>query len=276
MPHAPVQLAALTLALATGCFRGPSSAAPPTPVVSARAGAPVPSVAIVSDAEWRACQASETPAIGIGIGVDGGDAQFYCEDQMLEGGAPLRYEHLPVIAADGSVLAVVEERDGWGHVRPGVRLIDLAGTSVAWFPLADNGDLAAAVAKANAALRARAWVPVVRPEVTHATIDDDHSETTLSIGPYTAVYQRTNDGNYWLPPSRITVRDARGTELVTRTDTERAWHAPPRCNLPHFELVGASAAPGAILFKTGLGMGGHNCDGVAQPPAWHVLAFPAR
>jgi hypothetical protein len=40
-----------------------------------------------------------------------------------------------------------------------------------------------------------------------------------------------------------------------------------------FQFVGACASPGVLLFMTGLGMGGHNCDGVEQPPTWHVLTF---
>ena len=119
----------------------------------------------------------------------------------------------------------------------------------------------------------RDWVPLTRPEPNHKELSDELSETAIAFGAYTAVYQRRNEGNYWLPPSELRVTDARGRVVVERKDTERVWHAQNACNLPAFELVGASAKPGVILFRTGLGMGGHDCDGIVQPPHWHVLAF---
>jgi len=275
MSHVPA-LAGLLLALA-GCYRdAPAPGAPaniaPTPT-AVRADAVVPSVAVVSEAEWEACEASDKPTIDLGLGGE----PFYCEGQSLEGGAPLRYHQLPAVTTDGSLIAVVEERDGWGHVSPGIRFLDREGKSVSWFPLdGTRATVDSKVAKANAALREHAWIPLSRPLPTQVPIDPDHVRATLTIGTYTATYERTNQGDYWLPPSRITVRDAQGRELVSRTDTERAWLSLPRCNLPHFVFFAANASPGVLLFKTELGMGGHNCDGVEQPPAWHVLTFPAR
>jgi hypothetical protein len=273
----PVRIAGLALALAiAGCFRGgptdTASMSPTTPAKPVTARTAIPSVDVISSTEWEACAASSQPVLDNGI-----DHQLDCDGQVLEGGTPLRYRQLPAVAADGTVLAVVEERDGWGHVEPGIRLIDREGHSVSWLPLDGTGAAAtAAVARANTVLRERAWVPLARPEVEERLLSDEHSESTISVGTFTAVYERRNDGDTWLPPSVITVTDARGRKVVSRTDTERTWLASPRCNLPRFELVGASASPGVILFRTGLGMGGHNCDGVKQPPAWHVLAFDAR
>ncbi|MEO7094520.1 MAG: hypothetical protein ABI175_14790 [Polyangiales bacterium] len=269
-----IRIAGLALVLA-GCFHdaasGTAAPSPPAPGKTSVARTADPAVAIISSAEWEACEAAASPVLDNGI-----DHELYCDGQGLEGGTPLRYRNLPAISADGSVLAVVEERDGWGHVDPGIRLIDREGHSVMWLPLDGTGAaVTAAVARANAELRERAWVPLDRPAVTNRTLADARSETTLTLGSYTAVYERRDDGNFWLPPSRITVT-ANGRSLVSRTDTESAWLAQPRCNLPAFELVGASASPGVILFRTGLGMGGHNCDGVKQPPTWHVLAFEVR
>lgn len=265
----PTRLALSSLLLA-GCWSGaPSSQTPPataTATATATAASPgvVPTVELVSEKEWAACQ-EQQGSLGPG---------FYCDDQLLEGGVPLRYANFPAVARDGSLVAVIEERDGWGHVKPGVRLLDREGRTVTWFSLEGTGDVAkAAVERANAELATRDWVPLTKPELNHKELSDELSETELAFGDYTAVYTRRNEGNYWLPPSGIRVTDARARAVVERTDTERAWAAQNACNLPSFELVGVSARPGVILFMTGLGMGGHDCDGILQPPHWHVLAF---
>lgn len=255
----------IALSLLVGCWRaqpGPPQAQPAVPPAPAARGV-VPAVELVSAAEWEACAST-------GGELDG----VFCDVQSLEGGVPLRYRRFPAIARDGSVLAVVEERDGWGHVDPGVRLIDRDGRTVQWLPLAGTGDAArAAVERANTTLAARDWVELVHPPKQEQLLADDLAETTIAFGGFTAVYRRRDEGNWWLPPSEIRVRDPRGHVVAERTDTERSWAAQPACNLPSFQFVGASASPGVLLFMTGLGMGGHNCDGVEQPPIWHVLAF---
>ena len=261
-------MAARTVALSTlllaGCWQTEPSRPTAPPVAKARATRVTPVVELVREDERRACEAAGTE-------LEGGLA---CDGQSLEGGAPLRYRRFPAIARDGSVLAVVEERDGWGHVRPGVRLIDRDGRTVEWLALGGTGDaVRVAIVRANAALASRDWVVLEEPAQQGRELADDLSETTLAFAGFTATYRRRNDGNTWLPPSQIRVVDARGRVVAERTDTERAWAASPACNMPRFELVGASASPGVLLFRTGLGMGGHNCDGVVQPPAWHVLTF---
>lgn len=260
MTRAHFALASLLLAACSS--KVPRSQTPPA-TGSASPGV-VPTVELVSEKEWEACQEQQGS-----LGPD-----FYCDDQMLEGGVPLRYSRFPAVARDGSLVAVIEERDGWGHVKPGVRLLDREGRTVKWFSLEGTGDDAqAAVERANAELATRDWVPLTRPELDHKELSVDLGETKIAFGAYTAVYKRRNEGNYWLPPSELRVTDARGRVVVERKDTERAWHAQNACNLPAFELVGASAKPSVILFRTGLGMGGHDCDGIVQPPHWHVLAF---
>ena len=257
---------ALSSLLLAGCWNSTPSS-PQTPPAEATASASpgvVPTVELVSEKEWEACQEQQGSL----------RPDFYCEDQMLEGGAPLRYAKFPAVARDGSLIAIVEERDGWGHVKPGIRLLDREGGTVKWFSIEGAGAVAkAGVKRANAELAPPAWVARPKPELNHKELSDDLIETEIAFGDYRAVYKRRNEGNYWLPPSHIRVTDARGRVVVERKDTERAWDAQNACNLPSFELVGASAKPGVILFMTGLGMGGHDCDGVLQPPHWHVLAF---
>lgn len=259
---------ALSSLLLAGCFsNAPSSPpAPPANTYASASASPgvVPTVELVSETEWQACQDQ-----GGSLAPD-----FYCDGQMLEDGGPLRYAKFPAVTRDGRLVAVVEERDGWGHVKPGIRLVDREGRTVKWFSLEGTGDVAkAAVERANAELATHDWVPLTTPELNHKELSDDLSETEIAFGDYTATYQRRNEGNYWLPPSEIRVTDARGRVVVERKDTERAWGVQNACNLPSFELVGASAQPGVILFMTGLGLGGHDCDGVLQPPHWHVLPF---
>jgi hypothetical protein len=265
----PMRALLTSLTLLAGCWHSPApeppaaQSAPVAPVASPASKA-APSVMLVGEAEWEACAAAMDTLPG---GLE-------CDGQSLEGGVPLRYQDLPAVAADGSVIAVVEERDGWGHVRPGIRLIDRTGRSRQWLALDGTGDVARAnIAQANRELATRAWVALEAPRVAVRELSDELSETTLTLDGVTAVYQRRHDGNVRLPPSWIRVTDARGRVLAERRDTESAWDRGPACNMPRFELVGASARPGVVLFATRLGMGGHNCDGVVQSPVWHVLAF---
>ncbi|MDX2094210.1 MAG: hypothetical protein SFX73_40640 [Kofleriaceae bacterium] len=258
---------ALATLLFAGCWGSASSSTQTAPANTAppMKGGVVPTVELVSEQEWETCQ-EEGRELAPG---------FYCDGQILEGGVPLRYAQFPAVSTDGSVIAVVEERDGWGHVKPGVRLLDRGGRTVQWFSLEGERAVAkGAVERTNKELATRTWVPLRTPAVSSKELTPDVlAETALAFGDYTAVYKRRNDGNVWLPPSEIRVTDARGQVIAERTDTERAWAAENACNMPAFELVGASAKPGVILFKTGLGMGGHNCDGVLQPPHWHVFTF---
>ncbi|MBA3540863.1 MAG: hypothetical protein H0T79_14720 [Deltaproteobacteria bacterium] len=228
----------------------PASTSPAAPV----RGSVVPSVGIMSAAELEDCE----------------DCEPWPGDE-----ARLRFDDLPAVTLDGSLIAVAEERDYWGHVPvPGVRLLDRQGKTSRWLPV-DGNPVAtkAAVRTINAELARHAWSSLESPEATTRELADDGAETELVFGGYTAHYRRRHDGNTLLPPSEIRVSDAAGRVVVERRDTETAWSAPPACNLPAFKFVGASASGRVMLFTTGLGMGGHNCDGVAQPPSWHVLAF---
>ena len=198
-----------------------------------------------------------------------------CDEQSLEGGAPLRFANLPAVSVDGELIAVVEERDGWGHVPvPGVRLLARDGTTVTWLPIAGTDAQATAAADAvNRELARHTWTRLALPTPTTRALPDDGLETELTFGPYAAHYWQRHDGDTRLPPAEIRVVDGAGHVVAERRDTERAWSAPPACNLPAFQLVGVSATARVMLFTTGLGMGGHNCDGVEQRPRWHVLAF---
>lgn len=247
------------LAVVAGCWGSvPAPANAPVVEVAAPPARPrtiVPSVRVMSDAEWRACET--------------------CDDQELEGGVPLRYAHLPAVTVDGSVIAVIEERDGWGAVPvPGIRLIDRTGATLEWLRLDGTGDAAEAnVAEANVALARRRWLALAVPKVSQRQLSDTEVETTLALERFDVVYRRRDEGNFWLPPSSIRVSDRAGRVVLERTDTERAWLAPPRCNLPRFELVGASGAARTVVFRTWLGLGSHRCDGIEQRPTWHVLAW---
>lgn len=245
------------LILLAGCWNAEqtSAATPANVATAAPAVGVVPTVEIISEAEWEAC-------------AD-------CDDQSREGGAPLRFVHFPAVTHTGDLIAVAEERDGWGHVPvPGARLVDRRGKTVRWFPIAGAGaDAKVAVTAVNAELAKHTWSTFEAATPKVRELSDTLSETEVTFGSFTARYKRRHDGNTSLPPSEIRVIDASGRVLVERTDTERAWHAPPRCNLPAFELVGTSTSGRVMLFKTGLGMGGHDCDGVEQRPSWHVLAF---
>ena len=247
--------AAVLFAL-TGCWSDGatvplSPASKPAPVARE---AVVPSVRMMSQAEWDACKD--------------------CDEQSLEGGAPLRYKHFPAVSADGAVIAVVEERDGWGHTSvPGVRLLDRNGATLKRLALGgDRGAAEPLVAQANAALGAYTWLPVEMPPVKHREVSDTESESRLVLADFAVTYNQRSNGDYSRPPYRIKVTTHDG-RVINERNVETEWSHEPGCNLPAFEFVGGNATARVVLFKTGLGMGGHNCDGVEQPPAWHILAY---
>lgn len=248
----------LSIVVLSGCWSGSQPSAPPAPATSrasTTAQPVVPSVEVIGQAEWEAC-------------AD-------CDEQSLEGGAPLRFANLPAVTLEGDLIAVVEERDGWGHVPvPGVRILGRDGMTITWLPIAGTGAQAATAAGAvNRELARHTWTRIMRPAPTTRALPADGLETEVTFGPYTAHYRQRHDGDTLLPPAEIRVVDGAGHVIAERRDTEHAWSAPPTCNLPAFQLVGVSATARVMLFTTGLGMGGHNCDGVEQRPSWHVLAL---
>lgn len=238
-----------TLVLVAGCWTG--SPAPQEPAVKPVAATLQVGVERISDRDWT------------------GDGQ------MLEGGVPLRFIHLPAVSVDGAVIAVAEERNGWGAVPiPGIRLIDRRGRTLRWLPLGGvEPAVTTAIRDANAALAEHRWLPLVMPEAQTTELSAVSVETTLVLDHHRVIYRQRDEGDYWLPPSIIRVIDRQGATILTRTDTESAWSASPPCSLPAFQLVGANDSVGVVLFTTGLGLGSHNCDGVEQRPSWHVLAY---
>ncbi len=111
------------------------------------------------------------------------------DSQSLEGWPELAYTGLPAVSLDGSQVAVVEERDGWGHVPvPGIRI--LGGAQERWFPLipdrarpsseaeerAMRSTFDALVERANSALRSTRWLSLEMPPApVHVTVGTDRT-----------------------------------------------------------------------------------------------------
>jgi len=261
--------AVLIAMLMTSCWQGAPPAAPIAPTAPAVTVTPGPQ-----------------PHVRLASLFHGDHADDF-DNQSFEGWPEYAYANLPAISADGSLVAVVEERDGWGHRPvPGIRILAVRGGTHAWFPLVPPGkrpdsqaDEAALhstfvslVSAANRELAKRRWLPLETPPV--ATVDELATDrvVTWPIGTHRLVSHKANRDEPQ-PPTRIAVLDRTGAEVVTISDTATRWSLPATCNLTSWKLVGVRDAPGIALFQLELGMGGHNCDGVVQPHDWRLVAF---
>ena len=271
-----VMRAVMIAILTTGCYQAAPATSPPAiaPVAPAAAApGPQPRVRLAS-LFW---------------GDDGSPAAL--DNESLEGWPAYAYTNLPAVSADGSLIAVVEERDGDGHRPvPGIRILSARGGTHAWFPLVppapkpgSPGEEAemlttfkALVDAANRELGARTWIPLRRPPAAKVSEAGRDRTVTWDIGRHTLVHELADydEARDWgQPPTRIVVLDATGAEVLALPETRTSWDVGGGCNFRSWSLVGVREEPGIALYQLELGMGGHDCDGVVQPHDWRVVAF---
>lgn len=232
--------------------------------------------------------------------------KWVCEEQQCEGWPTFAYDYLPAVTKDGATLAVVEERDGWGHVPdPGVRFLDATkATSVAFHPLARGErditsyaafakrktELEDLVAKANEALDARSWVtllPVKDPptfvdrgkgwEKLDGAVDDCKScrfRTDWSVAAVTvSLISKAFAGGVAAPGAleraSVTV-DGRTVKTVTDMTS---WRAKKGCAERILQLVGIRRDPNVAAFLETSGSTTHACDGKREPQEYRVLRW---
>jgi len=199
------------------------------------------------------------------------------DDRPNEGWPEISYEGFPAVSADGTRVALVEERDGWRHVpRFGVRIIDAAtAKSVEWFELSLSGTapasrrasvasvptMAKRAAAMNETLAKTEWLALVGTDAAPDASDVWH------VRPLAIAVTWTTDE---LPqPKRLVVRDEGTTALVADRDLATWSRKGIKCARNDLQLVGASER--LLVFKQGVGPTLHDCDGVAVPTAYRVV-----
>ncbi|MBX3160700.1 MAG: hypothetical protein KF773_32335 [Deltaproteobacteria bacterium] len=229
-----------------------------------------------------------TPRIRITTpGPDDGDM-----GRRLEGYPPFEYDHLPAVSVDRTKVAVVEERDGWGHTAtPGVRILDVAsGKTVTWLPVV-GGDrwpddaavgrsraaIEELVAAANAVLARTSWHPLATPGEPTTTGEDADRIVAWTLGPHTVTMTYAPDDPYAEDPrslpSTIVITDSAGRQVTRVDDVRNRWRHTARCATPSFSLAAVHPASHILVFHQKLGLTSHDCDGVNVPDDWRILRF---
>lgn len=223
---------------------------------------------------------------------------WVCEDQECEGKPTLAYDYLPAVAADGTV-ALVEERDGWGHVsKPGIRFVGADGKT-AFVPTVTGQPTGsfevfskhkreheAAITNANAELnrrqmRAMFLDPAPKAEVLIGK-DWKPSDGAGAQGARVRTRYRTGDvevqvvladGHEPATPSNlheIVVLQA-GREVLRRAGKSFADRSG--CSARAMTPPYAHADLHTVAFSFTNGMTSHACDGKEEPQVHHVLRW---
>jgi hypothetical protein len=230
--------------------------------------------------------------------------QWLCESQMCEGWPTYAYDYLPAASADGDVVAVVEERDGWGHTRtPGVRFVATSsGASAAFHPLvtgtndvtsyavvtARRTEFAALVDAANTALDARAWWPLLPPGEPAIELDQGNGFREASgadgceacrvrvrwsvAGIVVTLTGRKFIGS-GIPPNDADL----ATVAVDGKEVARAragaWPKAPSCSTTVLEPIGVRREARVVVFTETRVLTTHFCDGIEEPRVWHSMRW---
>lgn len=199
------------------------------------------------------------------------------DDRANESWPAVEYTGLPAVSADGAFVAVVEERDGWGHVVAfGVRVLDVASSATgAWIPLnastkAPRG--APALKRAVPAMQQRAKMAAgfftTQPWELLVGGDTAPSEDgSWRVEGARIVVTSTDAGQ----PKRLVITDATTNDALADMDVSSWSRANVRCAGTTVELVGVSRPRRVAVFRQGVGPTTHACDGVVVPMAYRVV-----
>lgn len=238
--------------------------------------------------------------------------KWVCDEQACEGWSSFAYDYLPAVTTDGAIAAVVEERDGWGHVPdPGVRFVDTRdGTSLELHALAQGkrdittyeafakrkSELEAIVAKANAALDAKRWVtllPAGDPltfmlqEGRWVKIDAEdgkcvactfESRWTVAGVTVALVTSSPSFGDGVAPKSVKGAKITVDGKVVLEKKIEGGasgplWPVKTGCSERKLVLLGVRRDPNVVLLRETNGTTSHACDGKREPQEVRALRW---
>ncbi len=209
--------------------------------------------------------------------------RVYTGEQAQEGWPEYEYAGLPAISEDATKVAVVEERDGWGHTKtPGVRVLDNTGKTLSWLPLvpatgapANEANAKKAeptfkgyVTRANAELTKTKWVALSAPEASPKALTGSYL-VTMQVGPVALRMTFASKAEYegHAVPKALSFKNASTSSLVEVDPT--TWPARPACATPSFTVVGMTTT--LAVFHQHLGTTSHACDGVPVSHDWRVV-----
>ena len=200
------------------------------------------------------------------------------DDRANESWPVFEYDGLPAISTDGTKIAAVEERDGWGHTPvPGIRILDAAtGRSLEFLPLVPPGTAPGG----SAALQRLAPTFQARTGAANAKLARTQWESLAGVGgDRTAGPEWAVDG--WKikcdrqPDSdelaRLTVVDSASGKVLLDRNLATWSRANINCATPDLRLVGVSRARKIAVFRQQLGGTLHNCDGVPVPVEYRIV-----
>lgn len=288
-----VALSFSLLALASACGRStpepephaiattPSATSPAVPTASATPTASASAIAAAPDAAAPVATTTRagqpvTPRVSMKKLDDTYDGR------ANEGWPVFEYEGLPALSEDGTKLAVVEERDGWGHTPvPGVRVVDTAtGRSLQFLALVPAGkgpEALAALAKLETVFKARiaaaneALAKVKWESLADVTADNAKDRDGWKVdGLAIAVEWATSEPG---DLKKVAIRDAASNQILVERDAT-PWRRTMACATPDLRLIGSNRAKKLVAFSQHLGSTLHNCDGIAIPKEYRIVRLP--
>lgn len=233
---------------------------------------------------------------------------WLCEDQECEGGPTYAYDDLPAVHEDGSVVAVVEERDGWGHTKsPGIRLLSSSSATLAFYPVVsknakthDEADIAASRAKhepllaaVNAELSKATWRPLLPPNFVawevrvngqwtaaeslaeNAARPEERAVSEVA-GVRLTFYARPNSSGF-SGPNRVDLDvldhiDLQTENKVVASINTRSW-TDHRCSQTVVRALGVRPELRIALLAQMSGRTSHACDGKEEKDSYHVVRW---
>lgn len=209
--------------------------------------------------------------------------RWLCEEQACEGGPEFAYDGLPAVSANGDHVAIVEERDGWGHTpAPGVRIVNATtGASERFLSLAvPSVDLRRDLSKksvyeariraANEALSAYDLRPLwPADEHRGEPVDGAEGKPVRVVARVAGVRIEMRYGDRAVSTEKLleVVVEHGG---VTKRVAAGAWDAGGVCSHRAFRLSGLRPDVRVAVFVSEITSTTHGCDGVPEPQPWPV------
>jgi hypothetical protein len=287
---APTRASSTPAAASPGThLRLPTSEAPrPTsalrPITPAAPAAPAAPIGRAGDAGPPDNAAPVAPTTGHHWQPRVRPVKWVCRDWECESRPSLAYEGLPAVSQDGAIVAFVEERDGWGHVKQaGIRLVARDGATTflptTARPTTESFEAYAAhraehqgvVDDANRVLATaqyRALLPVSLGEGARASATVAGVRVTF-VFPDEAAAQ----GGFMNRPgplfTELTIEA--GGPIVRRSGTDFPDEAG--CSARRLVVDGIDPAARVLAFTFTNGLTQHNCDGRPEPQVHHVVRW---